>query len=195
MCCRVNRCCFCFDHLLGVKILAIVSILVEIGIIVFSTLYLPRFLFAIAPTMSIGIFCDIFLLVAIFKASRWFVLPWLIYVMILIVGLGLAAVLRVVIPLGSTQDPDWLEVCLTSAACLAFAGLLLYFWIVVLELFIKLGPVSYEGSVYAGAAGPPAGPGPYLYPGQAIPIQQYSPYQPASIIYQTGPPVPPHMMR
>ena len=69
-------------------------------------------------------------------------LPWLIYIMIVIVGLGLAAVLLVVIPLG-TRQTDWLLVVVSSAGCLALAGLLLYFWIVVLELFIRLGPV-YE---------------------------------------------------
>jgi hypothetical protein len=70
-------------------------------------------------------------------------LPWLIYIMILIVGLGLAAVLQVVIPLGAVREPNWLFILLCSAGCLAVAGLLLYFWIVVLELFIRLGPV-YE---------------------------------------------------
>lgn len=73
-------------------------------------------------------------------------LPWLIYIMIVIVGLGLAAVLQVVIPLGAVRQPDWLLVILGSAGCLAVAGLLLYFWIVVLELFIRLGPI-YEGQV------------------------------------------------
>ena len=71
-------------------------------------------------------------------------LPWLIYIMIIIVGLGLAAVLQVVIPLGAVRQPDWLLVLAGSAGCLAVAGLLLYFWIVVLELFIRLGPI-YEG--------------------------------------------------
>ena len=72
-------------------------------------------------------------------------LPWLIYIMIVIVGLGLAAVLQVVIPLGVPQT-DWLLVVGGSAGCLALAGLFLYFWIIVLELFIRLGPV-YEGQV------------------------------------------------
>ena len=71
-------------------------------------------------------------------------LPWLIYIMIVIVGLGLAAVLQVVIPVGAVRQPDWLLVIVGSAGCLAVAGLLLYFWIVVLELFIRLGPI-YEG--------------------------------------------------
>ena len=71
-------------------------------------------------------------------------LPWLIYIMIVIVGLGLAAVLQVVIPLGAVRQPDWILVIVGSAGCLAVAGLLLYFWIVVLELFIRLGPI-YEG--------------------------------------------------
>ena len=93
--------------------------------------------------------------------------------MILIVGLGLAAVLRVVIPLGAVRSPDWLIVILTSAACLAVAGLLLYFWIVVLELFIRLGPLSpYDMAAYYAAGGggvvppvPPhtAAPGPVGY--------------------------------
>ena len=100
MCCRIDRCCFCFEHSLGVKVIGILFIPTHLGLVIFSTLYLPQFLFAIAPTFSIGIFCDIFLLVAVFRASRWFLLPWLIYVMIVIVGLGLAAVLWIVIPLG-----------------------------------------------------------------------------------------------
>ncbi len=70
MCCRVNRCCFCIDHVLGVKVLAFLLMAAEVAFIVVGTLYLPQFLFAIAPTSSIGIFCDIFLLVAVFKSSR-----------------------------------------------------------------------------------------------------------------------------
>ena len=75
------------------------------------------------------------------QSSRWLSLPWLIYEMIIIVGLGLAAVLRVVIPLGSydVNRPDWLIVALQSAGILAAAGVFLYFWIVVLELFIRIG--------------------------------------------------------
>ncbi len=72
-------------------------------------------------------------------------LPWLIYIMIIIVGLGLAAVLQVVIPLGAVREPNWLVVISCSAACLVVAGILLYFWIVVLELFIRLGPVYDAG--------------------------------------------------
>jgi len=71
---------------------------------------------------------------------RWFVLPWLIYCMIIIVVLSLVAVLRLVIPLGTidSQDAsDWLIAVGHSAALLLAASLLLYFWIVVLELFIR----------------------------------------------------------
>jgi len=70
MCCRVNRCCFFVDLVTGVKILALALILLEAACIVCGVLYLPQFLFAIAPTNSIGIFCDIFLFIAAFRASR-----------------------------------------------------------------------------------------------------------------------------
>jgi hypothetical protein len=33
--------------------------------------------------------------------SRWLLLPWLIYIMIIVVGVALAGILLVVIPLGS----------------------------------------------------------------------------------------------
>ena len=95
MCCRVNKCLFCVDHVLGVKLLGLVLMAVEVTIIAMATLFLPQFLFAIGPTSAIGIFCDILLLVGVFRASRWLFLPWLIYIMIVIVGLGLAAVLKV----------------------------------------------------------------------------------------------------
>jgi len=186
MCCKVERCCFCIHHVLGVKVLGSLLIVAELLLIITTTLYLPRFLFAVAPTSSIGIFCDIFLLVAVYRGSRWFMLPWLIYIMIVIVGLGLAAVLQVVIPLGVPQT-DWLLVVVGSAGCLAVAGLLLYFWIVVLELFIRLGPV-YEGQVYATPTYPAtAAATAYPLAAGAIPIQPYvGGYNqgPPSIIYQ-----------
>ncbi len=70
MCCRVNRCCFCVDLLTGVKALAVAMMAVEVCIIVVGTLRLPEFLFAIAPTNSIGIICDVLLLVAAFRTAR-----------------------------------------------------------------------------------------------------------------------------
>ena len=67
--------------------------------------------------------------------------------MLIVVGLSLAAVLSVVIPVGtSNKEPDWLLVTLIPAGLLALAGLYLYFWIVVLELFIKMGPLDYVDS-------------------------------------------------
>lgn len=187
MCCRVNTCCFCFEHVLGVKVLGVLCIFAEITIIVLSTLFLPQYLFAIGPFCSIGIFCDIFLLVAAFRSSRWLLLPWLIYVMIAIVGLGLAAVLRIVIPLGAFREPDWLIIILNSVLLLAVASLLLYFWVVVLELFIRLGPVGYDPAMMYGT-------NPYgMYP--TVPMQQYAhPYNqnmgppPAAVYFQAGPP-------
>ena len=70
MCCQIDRCCFCFHHVLGVKVLGGLSIVVQVTLMVLSTLFLPQFLFAIGPTLCIGIFCDIFLLVAVVRASR-----------------------------------------------------------------------------------------------------------------------------
>ena len=76
------------------------------------------------------------------------------------VGLCLAAVLQVVIPLGAITQPDWGVVIAFSAASLAVAGLLLYFWLVVLEFFIRLGPppawppMPPPGSVIGGPYGP-----------------------------------------
>ena len=196
MCCQINRCCFCFEHFLGVKVLACLLILIEVTIIVVGTLYLPQFLFAIAPTSSIGIFCDIFLLVAVIKTSRWLVLPWLIYIMIIIVALGLAAVLRIVIPLGAVRNPDWLIITVTSLVCLAVAGLLLYFWIVVLELFIRLAPTSYPGGLYGQPPMQMGHPSAAYAAGPGIPIQYGAYSGPAtSMIYQPGPAMGPQMMR
>lgn len=172
MCCRVNKCCFCIDHVIGVKLLAFGLISVEVGLISASVFYLPHFLFAIGPTSSIGIFCDILLLVASFRSARWFILPWLIYIMIVIVGLCLAAVLQVVIPLGAITQPDWGVVIAFSAASLAIAGLLLYFWLVVLEFFIRLGP-------------PPAWPPMPPPPGSVI-GGPYGPYYPQAALSEFG---------
>ena len=71
MCCRVEQCCFCFHHVLGVKVLGSLLIVAELTLIVVTTLYFPQFLFAVGPTSCIGIFCDIFLLVAVYRASRY----------------------------------------------------------------------------------------------------------------------------
>ena len=100
--------------------------------------------------------------------------------MLVVVALCLISVLQVVISLGaSTADPDWLEIVIVSAGGLALAGMYLYFWIVVLELFIKLGPLYYM-SPQAGGGGPPMPPGM---------MHVMSPYGPA----QSGPPpVPVH---
>ena len=75
---------------------------------------------------------------------RWFCIPWLIYVMLVVVALCLISVLQVVISLGASKaDPDWPEIIAVSVGCLGLAGMYLYFWIVVLELFIKIGPLYY----------------------------------------------------
>ena len=71
MCCRVEQCCFCFHHVLGVKVLGSLLIVAELTLIVVTTLYFPQFLFAVGPTSCIGIFCDIFLLVAVYRTSRY----------------------------------------------------------------------------------------------------------------------------
>merc|ERR1711994_246761 len=62
----------------------------------------------------------------------------------------MGAVLSVVIPVGtSPKEPNWLLVTLIPIGLLGLAGLYLYFWIVVLELFIKMGPLYYvDGNLY-----------------------------------------------
>jgi len=64
--------------------------------------------------------------------------------MILVVGLALAAILQIVIPLGSTQAQNWPLIVGLAGVCLVVGGLYLYFWIVVLELFIKMAPAIYQ---------------------------------------------------
>lgn len=60
----------------------------------------------------------------------------------MVVVLSLVAVLLIVIPMGSFHaEHNWIVIIIEAVACLAAAGLLLYFWIVVLELFLKLGPI------------------------------------------------------
>lgn len=62
--------------------------------------------------------------------------------MLMVVVLSLVAVLLIVIPMGSFHaEHNWILISIEAVACLAAAGLLLYFWIVVLELFLKLGPI------------------------------------------------------
>ena len=68
--------------------------------------------------------------------------------MLVVVALCLISVLQVVISLGaSKRQPDWLELVIVTAGCLGLAGLYLYFWIVVLELFIKMGPLYYMSTM------------------------------------------------
>ena len=71
-----------------------------------------------------------------------------------------------------------------ATACLAAAGLLLYFWIVVLELFLKLGP----GLLLFDGPGVPTGP---PHPGAAMPINyplMYPPGPPQNAQIYQGPP-------
>ena len=94
-------------------------------------------------------------LILFYRRSRWFILPWLIYDMLMVVGLSLAAVLLIVIPLGTFHvGHNWVFISIKAGLCLAAAGLFLYFWIVVLELFIKLGPMM----IFDPAFGPPTLP-------------------------------------
>ena len=80
--------------------------------------------------------------------------------MLMVVGLSLAAVLFIVIPLGTFhEDHNWVLISIQSSLFLATAGLYLYFWIVVLELFIKLGPIM----MFDPAFGPPMPPPPGKY--------------------------------
>ena len=67
MCCRVDRCCFCFRLTSGIKAMSILLILIEIGLIAVGIFLLPQFLFAIAPTFVIGIICDIILFVSVIR--------------------------------------------------------------------------------------------------------------------------------
>ena len=98
--------------------------------------------------------------------------------MLVVVALCLISVLQVVISLGaSSQSPDWVEISIVSVGCLLLAGMYLYFWIVVLELFIKMGPLYYM------SAGPPPGPGgPPMHPMMVGPYGQV----------QQGMTLPPH---
>lgn len=111
--------------------------------------------------------------------------------MLIIVGLSLASVLIIVIPMGTlNQDHNWLFISIKAIALLASASLLLYFWIVVLELFLKMGPIL----IFDPPPGMPVNY-PLMYPQNA---QIYGPaqgYQP-SLPPPTGPapPIPQQQM-
>lgn len=124
--------------------------MMEVMYTVLAVEFKPNFVSFITPTNAVGVSVHILLLVAVFRLSRWFCIPWLIYIMLIVVGLSLAAVLSVVIPVGtSPKEPNWLLVTLVPVGLLGLAGLYLYFWIVVLELFIKMGPLYYvDGNMY-----------------------------------------------
>ena len=128
--------------------------------------------------------------------------------MLIVVGLSLAAVLSVVIPVGtSPKEPNWLLVTLVPAGLLGLAGLYLYFWIVVLELFIKMGPLYYmDGNMYGSQVNstipPPPVPMhavPMIYGGQGTlfqgggnftnDIQSSTNMGPQSMIYQPTQPI------
>lgn len=123
--------------------------------------------------------------------------------MLMVVGLSLAAVLYVVITVGtSSKEPNWLLVTLIPVGLLGLAGLYLYFWIVVLELFIKMGPLYYvDGNLYGTQASnipPPPVPMhavPMIYGGQNTFFQNTNDLSPnsnmgpQSMIYQPTQPV------
>ena len=103
--------------------------------------------------------------------------------MLVVVALCLISVLQVVISLGaSNADPDWVEIVIVSAGCLGLAGMYLYFWIVVLELFIKLGPLYY---MTPGGQPPPGMPPPGM-------MHVMNPYGQGPMGGQGPPPVPVH---
>ena len=120
--------------------------------------------------------------------------------MLIVVVLSLAAVLSVVIPVGtSSKEPDWLFIILTPIGILGLAGVYLYFWIVVLELFIKMGPLYYmDGNLYGSPIQhniPPPVPMhtvPMIYGGQDFQFQgngDFNSVGPQSMIYQPTQPV------
>ena len=79
----------------------------------------------------------------------------------MVVGLSLVSVLLIVIPMGSFHaEHNWILISIKALASLSVSGLLLYFWIVVLELFLKMGPILFFE--------PPPMPVnyPLMYPGQ-----------------------------
>merc|ERR1712038_451687 len=177
----------------------------EIVYTILAVQFKPTFVSFITPTNAVGVSVHILLLVAVFRVSRWFCIPWLIYIMLIVVGLSLAAVLSVVIPVGtSPKEPNWLLVTLVPAGLLGLAGLYLYFWIVVLELFIKMGPLYYvDGNLYGSQPNnlpPPPVPMhavPMIYGGQGAYIQNNatndistsSNMGPQSMIYQPTQPI------
>ena len=69
-CCRVNRCCCCLDHMLGVKLLAFFLILMEIVYTILAVQFKPTFVSFITPTNAVGVSVHILLLVAVFRVSR-----------------------------------------------------------------------------------------------------------------------------
>jgi len=147
-CCNVNRCCCCIEHTLGVKLLSLFLILLEVLYVVLVYHLYPDFITYIAVACAFGFFSNILLLIAVFRAQRWFCIPWMIYVMLVVVAFCLTSVLNVVMALtGPKSTPDWLAIATLSAGCLGLAGMYMYFWIVVLELFIKMGPLYYMSAV------------------------------------------------
>ena len=77
----------------------------------------------------------------------------------MVVGLSLAAVLFIVIPLG-TYSHNWPWEITKTCISLSSAGLYLYFWIVVLELFIKMVPMPMIfDPAFGGPVPPPLPPG------------------------------------
>lgn len=176
--CQVNRCCCCVEHSIGVRAMALWLIMIEIACIVVSAYLVPEHVYFLVPIFSVGIICHTLLFIAVHRRSRWFILPWLIYDMLMVVGLSLVAVLLIVIPMGSfNSDHNWTIIGLKACLCLAVAGLFLYFWIVVLELFLKMGPFL----MFDPAMMPPGGP-PQVPPGTNYPLmypntQMYPPMQ------------------
>jgi len=150
--------------------MALWLIMIEMALIVTYIQILPQHVFFLVPISSVGIICHILLFVAVHKRSRWFILPWLIYAMLMVVGLSLAAVLFIVIPLG-TYSHNWPWEITKTCISLSSAGLYLYFWIVVLELFIKMVPMPMIfDQAFGGPVPPPLPPGnyPMMYPNTAM---------------------------
>eukprot|EP00096_Caligus_rogercresseyi_P006460 TRINITY_DN22900_c0_g1_i1.p1 TRINITY_DN22900_c0_g1~~TRINITY_DN22900_c0_g1_i1.p1 ORF type:complete len:180 (+),score=13.55 TRINITY_DN22900_c0_g1_i1:55-594(+) len=141
LCHRLEHCCCCINQVLGIKLVLSFLTTVEIIGIGLCAYYYLHYLVYVTPPCSIGILTNIFAFIGLAKCVRWYFLPWLVGTMLVIVGSILASILSVVIPLGD-EDPDWTEISIVSVSLFLCSALLLYFWIVLIEFFVRIGPSS-----------------------------------------------------
>jgi len=154
MCGPIEKCCCCFPANVGVKFIGTFLILADISAMIYSTVILNINNKAYHETLGRGmpgytwyvvgeifgyiilILTNIALIYGASKNNRYCFIPWLVVHMIEIIALFIGAL---VIAIFFIFLFPLVNYALLALLPLVFAGLLLYWWMVVNGVFINLG--------------------------------------------------------